>query len=339
MTHPPSPADSVFSTQSYTRHALDDRFDAFLGFASGYLNHSPSTLRWYADAYRQFRSFLRAADFGVLEPGRATTDVEQWIMRVRARHVSPFTVRSYYQALRGFFTYLEEHDRFPNPFRVLRTPAVPDSAPKARTMEECVRILAAVANADWGTAYLRARASAMLGIALYAGLRRGEILRLNFSDVSFDDTSIRIVRGKGIGGGKDRTTYAAPELLVLLARYVGERRRSNLHGNTFFLSSWGVTGVSSATLKRTIDRVRRTSGIPFTLHSLRHSFVTALVREGTPLNVVRDLAGHRDLKTTERYLRTFDPDKREYLGRLNFMVAHTQQSLRDKTIGRILRIK
>src|SRR5258708_11149465 len=88
----------------HTLRELDARLDACLGFARGYLNHSPATLRWYADAYRQFRQFLIDAGFVVLEPHAVTTHVEQWIMAVRARRVSPFTVRSYYQSLRAFFT-------------------------------------------------------------------------------------------------------------------------------------------------------------------------------------------------------------------------------------------
>jgi integrase len=312
------PQDLTSSTEYSVPDGLDIRFAAFLGFAHGYLNHSRATLRWYTDAYRQFRQFVLDGGFMTLEGCAVTEHVERWIVATRGRGVSPFTIRSYYQALRAFFTYLESHDGYPNPFRVLRLPTVPDAAPKARTMEECTRILDAAENADWGSPYLRARAVAMLGMALYAGLRRGEILRLSFSEVNFEDASIHIIRGKGIGGGKDRMTYAAPELLAILRRYLKERRCAQLHSTAFFASSRGGNGTSAATLKRMVDRVRRTSGIPFTLHSLRHSFVTMLVRANTPINVVRDLAGHRDIKTTERYLRTFDADKRAYMERLTF---------------------
>jgi integrase len=158
----------------------------------------------------------------------------------------------------------------------------------------------------------------MIGLALYAGLRRSEILRLSFEDVNLADGWIRVVRGKGRGGGKDRTTYAAPELATLLRTYVEERRRSHFASVEFFTARRGGHGVSERTFKRLVERVRATAGIHFSLHRLRHSFVTMLLRRNVPIHVVRDLAGHRDIKTTERYTRVFDADKRRYASSLGF---------------------
>jgi integrase/recombinase XerD len=298
---------------------LDRDFRAFLDFARGYQNHSSATLKWYEQTYHQFRAFLLGADVATLQPYAVARHVERWICVVRARGVSPFTVRSYWQAIRAFFTYLESHREFPNPFRVLPPPMVPVAAPKARSPIECVRILDAVANADWPTPFLRTRATAVIATALYAGLRKGEILRLKFADVDFDSATILIVRGKGEGGGKDRTTYVAPELLRYLKEYVAERRRQQFYSVEFFTSTRSGRGLSAQTLTRIVQRTRLAAGIPFTLHQLRHSFITELVRESTPIHIVRDLAGHESIQTTERYLRVFDIDKREYIRRLSFM--------------------
>ena len=52
------------------------------------------------------------------------------------------------------------------------------------------------------------------------------------------------------------------------------------------------------------------------MHSLRHSFVTMLLKNGVPLHVASELAGHNDIATTAGYLRVFDEDKRGEIKRL-----------------------
>jgi site-specific recombinase XerD len=46
-----------------------------------------------------------------------------------------------------------------------------------------------------------------------------------------------------------------------------------------------------------------------------------LLRRNVPIHVVSELAGHRDIKTTERYTRVFDADKRQYARTLAFRLS------------------
>lgn len=299
---------------------LPAAFTRFVTHARDYRNHSPTTVKWYRDVFDRFVAHLHAEGVVTIDATTAAT-IEAWIAGMRRRQISPFTIQTYWRGLRAFFVYLEHVDGFPNPFRTLPPPALPDVQPKALSEEECVRVLDAAHNTDWADAYERARAAAMIGLALYAGLRRSEILRLSFADVNLDDGWIRVVLGKGRGGGKDRTTYAAPELLALLHTYLEERRRRHFASVEFFTSRRGGHGVSERTFKRIVERVRATAGIHFSLHRLRHSFVTMLLRRNVPIHVVRELAGHRDIKTTERYTRVFDADKREHVRQLHFGAA------------------
>ena len=314
---PPPPSANPAAPSIRVPDELDRLHEHFIGFVRGYRNHSPASINWYRQVYRAFRTFLIAQGVSSLD---ATTDriIEAWISAARTRGVSPFTARSYWQALRPFFAYLDEHEGFPSPYRTMKSPACPDALPKARTEAECVRILEAARAADWGNPYEEARATAMLALALYAGLRKSEILRLKFTDVDLLDGSIHVVRGKGRGGGKDRTTYIAPELRCILETYIDQRRYRRLLSVEFFTSQRSGKGVSAMTLRRIMERVRQTSGIAFSLHSLRHSFVTTLLRRGIPIHVVRELAGHRDIATTARYTRVFEEDKLRAVAAVSF---------------------
>jgi len=314
-------ADAGAHTAAPTGYAVPSELQAafarFVTHARDYRNQSPTTVKWYRDVFDQFLAHL-AADGVAMIDGTAAATIEAWIAAARRRGISPFTAQTYWRSLRAFFTYLERVDGFPNPFRALAAPAIPDVQPRALSEEDCVRVLDAAHNTPWANDYERARAVAMLAFALYAGLRRSEILRLAFTDVNLADGAIRVVRGKGRGGGKDRTTYAAPELTALLHAYLEARRRAHLTSVEFFTARRGGHGVSERTFKRIVARVRATAGIHFSLHRLRHSFVTMLLRRNVPIHIVRDLAGHRDIKTTERYTRVFDADKRRYAGQLAF---------------------
>jgi len=314
LTH--SAAATAQASYSVTND-LPTSFARFMSHARGYLNHSARTVKWHADVFRMFVTFLDENDITVLDIQNAASSIEQWIVSSRTRGISPFTVQTYWRGLRDFFVYLERTEEFPNPFRHLAIPAIPETQPKALSEEDCVRVLDAAQNTEWRDGFERARAAAMIGCALYAGLRRSEVLHLAFSDVNLNDGTIRVVLGKGRGGGKDRTTYAAPELQALLRTYVDARRRAHLTSVEFFTSARGGHGVSEVTFKRLVARVRATAGVPFTLHRLRHSFVTMLLRRNVPIHVVRDLAGHRDIKTTERYTRVFDADKRAHVASLS----------------------
>ncbi|MFA6954292.1 MAG: tyrosine-type recombinase/integrase [Thermoanaerobaculia bacterium] len=297
---------------------LPAAFARFVTYARSYRNHSATTMRWHREVFAMFVDFLGTVAVTTVEPHTAAALVQEWIARAHERRLSPFTVQTYWRGLRSFFAFLERADGFPNPYHQLAPPAIPDALPKALTEAECLRVLDAAHNTDWRDAFARARAVAMIGMALYAGLRRSEILHLAFTDVNLDDGSIRVVRGKGRGGGKDRVTYAAPELQALLRTYLDERRRTKRSSVELFTAMRGGHGVSEVTLKRIVERVRATAGVRFSLHRLRHSFVTMLLRRNVPIHVVRDLAGHRDIKTTERYSRVFDEDKRRHVASLTF---------------------
>lgn len=321
---PPSPLfrpgrDDAHTPQPITYRVPDElrsAFDRFITNARGYLNHSPASIKWYTQDFAMFLKYLALRGITTIDETNARTLIQEWVGHHRERGISPFTARSYWQGLRPFFVFLDEVDKFPNPYRTMKPPAVPDALPKALPEEDCIRILDAAAHADWSNQYERARAIAMLATALYAGLRRNEILKLKFMDVDLDRGSIRIERGKGRGGGKDRMTYMAPELQAILRSYLEERRRAHLTSVEFFTSQQGGHGLSAITIKRIVEHVRKTAGIHFSLHVLRHSFVTMMLRANVPIHVVRELAGHTSITTTARYTRVFEEDKRQHMNRL-----------------------
>lgn len=294
---------------------LDRRFDAFVRDSLRHRQVSPATAQWYRQSYRVFSKYLTAAAVSCIDAS-AGEHIKEWLASARDRGVSAFTTRSYWQALRAFFAYLEREDGLLNPYRRLTPPRTPrEVLPKALSVAECIRILDGARNARWPTVFERARAVAMIGMALYAGLRRNEILTLRFEDVQLENSTIRVLHGKG---NKQRVGYINEHLEALLRDYIEARDALGVEGVEFFVALTHGAGVGARTFRRIVERVQLASGVKFGLHRLRHSFITELVRQGTQPQYIRELAGHRDLSTTERYTRWFEQEKLNAVSRLSF---------------------
>lgn len=309
-------ADHVTPFFNWDLRMLDKRHQEFLEYAKNVLGHSEDTLRNYKGTYQNFRKFL--ISFPAEQLSRYFLDIEGWIAWNRKRGMAPVTLNTYWRQLRPFFNDLAKRDGLQNPYQFLKPPSLPSILPKARTHAECKHILTAAEHYDWPTTYERWRAVAIIGVLLYAGLRRREVLRLQFMDVNLEDGTLRVNKGKGRSGGKDRVIAIAPELREILARYISERRRCGYSGPGFFASMKTGQAISLATFRRIINTIRKASGIAFSVHSLRHSFITMLLANGVPIHVARDLAGHSSIVTTAGYLRVFDEDKQKQVRKISF---------------------
>jgi site-specific recombinase XerD len=105
-------------------------------------------------------------------------------------------------------------------------------------------------------------------------------------------------------------------LRAALADYMGARRDAGIEILDLFVSLRTGKGLTPAGLREIARIVRRVSGVPFSLHSLRHAHVVLLLQGGAKLHVVRELVGHRQLATTARYLRVWDEEKRAQIQRI-----------------------
>jgi integrase len=293
---------------------LDHEFALFEHLLRYGKSQSPCTIATHRVAYRNLRAFL-VATVGDATLPTPFLDPYAWLAwnRMKRRPPGEASIHTYWSKNRTFFRALAEKHGIPDPFGGLKGPTLPTRVPKARTPAECARILDAAEHAAWPSNFERFRAVAMLAIILFAGLRRREVLQLKRLHVDFDQQTINIEKGKGRGGGKQRITFIAPELDRLLRRYVQLRDQLRNPPPEFFCSRTQGGPVSETTFRRIMRSVRASSGVPFTLHSLRHSFITQLLRSGVPLHTVSDLAGHTQLTTTAGYLRVWDEDKRRAL--------------------------
>jgi len=103
-------------------------------------------------------------------------------------------------------------------------------------------------------------------------------------------------------GKKDRYVTLSPILLDVLRKYVQQQKPRPVQ----YLFEGQVTGqpYSTRSAQEIFNKAVKAAGIhkKVTFHVLRHSFATHLLEKGIDTKYIKELLGHFDIKTTERYL-------------------------------------
>ena len=139
----------------------------------------------------------------------------------------------------------------------------------------------------------------MLFTAYSAGLRVSEIVNLKIADVDSSRMQLFIARAKG---KKDRYVNLSPVVLDILRNYMKDYRPKP--AIYLFESDQTRDAYPTRTVQQIFTNAKNKAGIKkeVGVHSLRHSFATHLLDKGTDIRYIKDLLGHFNIKTTERYL-------------------------------------
>jgi len=162
-------------------------------------------------------------------------------------------------------------------------------------------------------------------IPAYTGMRRGEVLRLRWSDVEFDQDSI-VARSKKQSRQRSETARRIdlhPELKALLLAWRDERPRGqHVVGAA---DSDGPLGVQAATryfcqpLRGTtwcLSSQKRWFKVGF--HTYRHSFASNLAARGVDQRIIDEWMGHQTEAMRKRYRHLYPSDRRSAIEGLNY---------------------
>ena len=149
-----------------------------------------------------------------------------------------------------------------------------------------------------------------IALAVYAGLRMGEVRGLEVEDVNLKSGCLHVRRALSDDevttpkSGHDRIVPLAPELRELLVQAM----RSKLPKARIVLSAAGKTPIRTHVLSQLKALQRRHGLKERSFHSLRHYFCSTLIRRGASVEAVRVLAGHNSLLVTQRYVHATATD-------------------------------
>lgn len=220
---------------------------------------------------------------------------EYQLYLINERGLSPESVNQFVSAAR--FLYLV----------TLEAPWPEDPLPRARVPHRLPVVLSATEVAEFFQHVCTIRYRAALMTAYGAGLRVSEVVNLQIGDIDSSRMLIRVRQGKG---KKDRYAMLSPRLLEILRCWFRSQHRARQRQKTS-PEDWLFPGwrkgrhMNAASLQTVCREAARAAGLSkrVTVHTLRHSFSTHLVENGTDIRILQVLLGHSRIDTTARYVQ------------------------------------
>lgn len=155
---------------------------------------------------------------------------------------------------------------------------------------------------------------------LLTGARIGEVLSLRIEDIPFPDGTkqlgvLRSIKSKG----KNRDLYVPMSLIEELDAFILDERShiDTRHSYIFVAQQKAYLGspLTYRGIYEVFQRAAKDTGIDFRCHDIRHTFITKLVESGMDISVVRIIAGHKHVTTTQEYLHISNAYLEDSLGR------------------------
>lgn len=217
-----------------------------------------------------------------------------------SRNWSSNTFINYHKTLSVFFQWcVKEGFMTEDLTKDIEVPKLEKRLPPKLNKQQALRLLEVVYNYPYFYKFLRYRNHAIFATFVYTGLRKHELLNLKLADVDLENFCIFVRQGKG---AKDRMVPVSFRLADILKEYLKERKRLKKTCPEFFTSLNRDTGFTNTGLKRLVEKVKKASGIYFTIHKLRHTFATLMLEGGCDIYSLSRMMGHADIKTTTIYL-------------------------------------
>ena len=266
---------------------------AGLGLAGWLGTMSPHTARAYEGDLRQFTTWLadRGIDPEAVTPGVTTA----WLAQLEAAGQSVATRRRKLAAVLSFYRYAAAE-------------GVPVTSPKPHQVPRLHRDDADTGALDnhqarrlWEATAGRPRDRALVAVLLFCGLRIGEALTLQVTDLDAQQgATVLRVAGKG---GKSRTEVLPAPAVVAVRDWL--EHRGDTPGPLFATSTGAAMDPRAA--HRLLGRLGDRAGIAHLHpHTLRHTFATSAVDAGSDVLKVATALGHASPSTTVRHVRGRD---------------------------------
>jgi site-specific recombinase XerD len=246
-------------------------------------NYSPKTRKAYLLYIKEYIRFSKNA--GVKNKQKA---IEEFLLDKHKRQQSPQTINLALNAIKFLYT------------KILKDPQKIDlkftkrnkKLPIVLSHTEIKKIIEATDNAKY---------KLMISLGYACGLRVSEVTNLKVADLDIDELVVHIKNAKG---KKDRISVLPKKLQNNLRNIIAGKNASDF----VFASNRGGK-LTTASLQKMFRKSFRKVKInkPATFHSLRHSFATHLLENGTDVRYVQELLGHSNIRTTQIYTQVTNP--------------------------------
>ena len=255
-----------------------------------------TTLRSYRSDFGQFRSFCQRCGRRQLQQIRRI-DIERFIQSQTSK---PVTKARKFNSLAGMFDYAVKHGY------IQHTPIDRDDCPQAPKSPRDP-----IPNKDLDKLLQVAKPAgevAMLALLIYAGLRASELCSLQMADLHLDEPGEAYITVLGKGNNRREVPVCLP-LYQALNDYLAE---AQLEQPSPLFPKPNGQPITYKMLRHRFRKWREQAGLSdkgYSLHQIRHSFATQLVRT-TDMRTAQQIMGHADINTTAGYAHS-DMDRKQ----------------------------
>jgi integrase/recombinase XerD len=250
--------------------------------------YSSSTLKTYRNEFIQLLAVLKDKAVCNLEPSQL---IRYMLYCTNTLKLSENTLHSRLNAIKFYVEQVLHKEKF---FYEIPRPKKPFKLPRLISEEKILLGLLAVENK---------KHQAILMTAYSAGLRVSEVVKLKITDIDSNRMQIFIAAAKG---KKDRMATLSKFNLQLLRDYVRlYKPKTYLFEGQFFDTHYSIRSAQEV-FKLMAEKLKLPNNLGF--HSLRHSYATHLLENGTDIKYIQELLGHNDIKTTLRYTHVSKKD-------------------------------
>lgn len=257
-----------------------------------------SSVDLYQKHIREFLTDMNITTFEQLSETKAQV-IKEWLVDLAERGNSAATRNNKLSAVKQIFIYLD------NELDIVVDRKI-DRIPIAKVIQKESNYISETQAEQLIMATTNQRTKAAISVTMKTGVRFKELMQLTCSDI---DRGYATVLGKG---NKERKIWFPPSTLKICRTFINDKRkyiveRTGVDTDLLFISDEGtpMTRQSfSTSLKNNAEKIGLYWSGHVSPHKLRHGFVTEALKDGVPINVVRDMAGHGNIATTNRYAHT-----------------------------------
>jgi site-specific recombinase XerD len=240
----------------------------------------------YANDLKGFIDYL--ATVGVTKAGELyISHIDRYLAKLDDLGFSGSTRKRKAITFRSFLSFLFRNGYISHDISGMVILPFPEhTIPRVLTQSEYQKLLQACENDP--------RDKALITLLLQTGIRLSELTRLKTSDVHLPD----VIEIASLGSHKGRIIPLNSKACEALQGYFEAKAASSILFPSRTGKPIGSRGVEKLVLK--YYRLAHITGA--TVHSLRHTFVVQHLIKGTSLKTIMEVAGHTDIRTTERYI-------------------------------------
>ena len=268
---------------------------------------SSKSIDWYIRHINEFCKDMDINDYNTLININSQT-IKDWLSILVDRGNQPSSRNNKLSAVKQLFVFLEEEkdediDRKINKIKLAKITKKETKYADETQMEQLL------------VSTTEQRTKSAIAILNSTGVRFCEMIQITCSDI---DRGFAVIVGKG---NKERTIWFPPSCIKICKDYINGKRKkiiekTKVETDLLFISNKGnVIDPSNFTksLKKSARRIGLYWSDEMSPHKLRHSCLTKKLNNGTPIHIVRDMAGHTNIQTTDRYSHTNEDMVRQYM--------------------------